>query len=97
MIGLSQYAYIDKVLVRLAMLCTRPDICHAVSLVSKYQSNPHPNHWTVVRCVLKYLRRTKDHMLIYSSEDLIIVGKTDIDFLSDKDSKKSTAGYVFML
>ena len=27
-----------------AMLCTRPDICHAVGLVSRYLSNPSLNH-----------------------------------------------------
>ena len=27
-----------------AMLCTRPDICFAVGMVSKYQSNPSPEH-----------------------------------------------------
>ena len=97
MIGLSQYAYINKVLVRLAILCTRLDICHAMGLVSKYQSNPGPDHWTTVKCILKYLRRTRDYMLIYGSDELIPVGYTDSDFMSDKDSRKSTSGYVFML
>ena len=36
-------------------------------------------------------------MLIYNNDELITVGNTDIDFMSDKDSKKSTIGYVFML
>ena len=27
-----------------AMLCTRPDICYAVRLVSRYQSNPGEKH-----------------------------------------------------
>ena len=36
-------------------------------------------------------------MLIYGSDELIPVGYTDSDFMSDKDSRKSTSGYVFML
>ena len=28
------------------MLYTRPDICFAVGMVSRYQSNPGPKHWT---------------------------------------------------
>ena len=36
-------------------------------------------------------------MLIYGSDDLIPVGYTDFDFMSDKDFRKSTFGYVFML
>ena len=26
------------------MLCTKPDICFAVGMVSRYQSNPGPKH-----------------------------------------------------
>ena len=43
-----------------AMLCTEPDICHSMGLVSRYQSNTCSNHWTVVKCILKYLRSTRD-------------------------------------
>ena len=31
-----------------AMLCTRPDVNLAVSLVGRYQSNPGKEHWTAV-------------------------------------------------
>ncbi|KAH9769114.1 hypothetical protein KPL71_011873 [Citrus sinensis] len=80
-----------------AMLCTRPDICFAVGMVSRYQSNPGPEHWTAVKHIMKYLKRTKNYMLVYSGDELIPVGYTDSDFMSDKDSKKSTSGYVFKL
>ena len=36
-------------------------------------------------------------MLIYDSDGLIPVGYTDSDFMSDKDSRRLTSGYVFML
>ena len=48
-----------------AMLCTRPDICFAVGMVSRYQSNPGREHWTAVKHILKYLKRTRNYMLIY--------------------------------
>ena len=80
-----------------AMHCTRLDICHAVGLVSRYQSNRGPDHWTVVKCILKYSRMTRDYMLIYDSDELIPVRYIDSDFISDKDSRKSTSGYMFML
>ena len=38
------------------MLCTRPDICYSVGIVSRYRSNPGTEHWTVVKHILKYLR-----------------------------------------
>ena len=36
-------------------------------------------------------------MLVYSGDELIPVGYTDYDFMSDKDARKSTSGYVFTL
>ncbi|KAL0561491.1 hypothetical protein IC582_001919 [Cucumis melo] len=80
-----------------AMLCTRPDICYAVGIVSRYQSNPGLAHWTAVKTILKYLRRTRDYTLVYGSKDLILTGYTDSDFQTDRDSRKSTSGSVFTL
>lgn len=36
-------------------------------------------------------------MPVYWSEEVCPVGYIDFDFMSDKDSKKSTSGYVFTL
>ena len=60
-----------------AMLCTRPDICYAVGIVSRYQSNPRLDHWIAVKHILKYLRRTRNYMLVYSGGDLNPIGYTD--------------------
>ena len=79
------------------MLCTRPDICYAVGVVSRYQSDPGVEHWTAVKHILKYLKRTRDYMLVYSSGSLKTLGYTDSDFQGDIDSSKSTSGYVFTL
>ena len=51
-----------------AMLCTRPDVNLAVSLVGRYQSNPGMEHWTAVKNILKYMKRTKDMFLVYGGE-----------------------------
>ncbi|RVW14668.1 Retrovirus-related Pol polyprotein from transposon TNT 1-94 [Vitis vinifera] len=80
-----------------AMLCTRPDICFAVGVVSRYQSNPGLDHWVAVKHILKYLRRTRNYMLVYSGRELIPIGYTDSDFQSDRDSRKSTSEAVFTL
>ena len=47
-----------------ATLCTRPDVCLAISITGRYQSNPRVEHWTTVKNILKYLKRTKDMFLI---------------------------------
>ena len=52
-----------------AMLCTRPDVAHAISLTSRYQCDPGLEHWTAVKNIFKYLRRTKDMFLVYGGEE----------------------------
>ncbi|KAL4035546.1 hypothetical protein IC575_004248 [Cucumis melo] len=54
-------------------------------------------HWTAVKNILKYLRRTRDYMLVYGSKDLILTGYTDSDFQTNRDSRKSTSSSVFTL
>ena len=81
-----------------AMLCTRPDVILAVSLVARYQSNPGKEHWTAVKNILKYLKRTKDMFLIYGGdEELVVNGYVDASFDTDLDDSKSQTGYVYML
>ena len=80
-----------------AMLCTRLDVAHALSVTSRYQADPSEDHWKAVKCILKYLRRTKDLFLVYGGSDLKFQGYTDSSFQSDKDDNKSMSGFVFML
>ena len=78
-----------------AMLCTHPNICFAVDMVSRYQSNPGPDHWRAVKRILRYLRRTIDHAL--HGGDLRWTGYSDANWASDKDEHKSTSGYASIL
>jgi hypothetical protein len=81
-----------------AMVCTRPDVSYALSATSRYQANPGESHWTAVKSILKYLRRTKDMFLVYGGEDeLVVKGYTDASFQTDRDDFRSQSGYVFIL
>ena len=62
------------------MLCTRLYTCYSVGIVSRYQSNPNRKHWTVVKHILKYLKRMRDYMLIYHGDELAPIRYTDSDF-----------------
>ena len=79
------------------MLCTRPDICYSVGIVSRYQSNLGKKHWTDVKHILKYLRRTRNYMLVYHGDELAPIRYTDSDFQSYAYLRKSTSGSVFTL
>ena len=81
-----------------AQVCTRPDIAFATGLLGRYQSNPGHDHWVAAKKVMRYLKRTKDYMLIYKHvQDLQLVGYSDSDFAGYQDEKKSTIGYIFKL
>ena len=81
-----------------AMICTRPDVSYALSMTSRYQSNPGNDHWTAVKNILKYLRRTKEMFLVYGgAEELSVKGYTDASFQTDRDDSCSQSGFVFLL
>nr|GEW70809.1 zinc finger, CCHC-type [Tanacetum cinerariifolium] len=61
-----------------AMTCTRPDITFAVGKLSRYTGNLGTQHWQVIQRVLKYLKKTIDYILVYSSYP-ISVGSTGKD------------------
>jgi len=39
-----------------AMICTRPDLAYAVSMVSRYMHNSGKKHWSVVKWIFRYLK-----------------------------------------
>ncbi|KAL0413273.1 UNVERIFIED_CONTAM: Retrovirus-related Pol polyprotein from transposon TNT 1-94 [Sesamum radiatum] len=77
--------------------CTRPDVAFALSVTSRYQACAGEAHWTAVKTILKYLRRTKDMFFIYGGGELILEGYSDASFQSDEDDAKSQSGFVFKL
>ncbi|KAK1694795.1 hypothetical protein QYE76_011492 [Lolium multiflorum] len=55
-------------------------------------------HWTAVKNILKYLKRTKDMFLCYGGDqELIVTSYTDASWNTDPDDSKSQSGYVFIL
>jgi hypothetical protein len=81
-----------------AQVCTRPDIAYITGMFGRYLSNPGMNHWKVAKRVLRYLQRTKNHILTYRRSDkLEVIGYTDSDFAGCVNRLKSTSGYIFML
>ena len=81
-----------------ATICTHPDISYALSITSRYQADPSESHWTAVKNILKYLRRTKDMFLVYGGEEkLIVTGYSDASIQTDKDDSRSQSGFVFCI
>ena len=78
-----------------AMVTTRPDISHAVGVVSRYMANPGKEHWAAVKWVLRYLRGTSSYCITFDGCSDKVCGYVDSDFAGDLDKRRSTSGYVF--
>ncbi|GJU26712.1 retrovirus-related pol polyprotein from transposon TNT 1-94 [Tanacetum coccineum] len=78
------------------MVCTRPDIAYAISVVSRYLAKPGKNHWEAVKWILKYLRGTANVGLVYGTDrgnHVDVTGFVDSDYVKDPDKGR---GGVYM-
>jgi hypothetical protein len=86
------------------MICTRPDLAHVVSVVSKFMHNPGKEHWNAVKWILRYLKGTSHFGLLFNKNSVkeigvmgFVEGFIDSDFAGDLDKRRSISGYVFSL
>jgi hypothetical protein len=80
-----------------AMLGTRPDIAYAVSYCSRFLAKPTEAHRGAVKRIMRYLKATIDLCLVYEGEIEPLIGFTDSDWAGDRETRRSTSGYVFNL
>lgn len=83
------------------MVCTRPDMAHAISVMSRYMVDPGKSHWEGLKKILRYLKGTADYGILFKRcEDEMeasLVGYTDSDYAANLDNRRSQSGYVFNL
>ncbi|CAM8960295.1 unnamed protein product [Rhodiola kirilowii] len=75
-----------------SMVCTRPDIAHSVSMISRFMSKPGKAHWEAVKWVLRYVKGSMGKGLMFGRANAnsdIIMGFVDSDFAGCLDSRKS--------
>lgn len=80
------------------MVCTIPDLAHALSVVSRYMSNPGKYHWTAVKWLLRYVKGTANYGLKYTADGLFLNklnGFVDADYAGDCDKRRSLSGLIF--
>ncbi|GJT82585.1 hypothetical protein Tco_1056927 [Tanacetum coccineum] len=79
------------------MVCTMPNIAHAVGVVTRFMSNPGREHWEAVKWLLRYLKGTSKATLCFSRKEVVLEGFFDSDYRGCLYSGKSTTGYVFTM
>lgn len=83
-----------------AMIYTRPDLAHAVRVVSRYMHNPGKEHWNAVKWILRYLKGTVDFGLLFDKNSVKtndVIGFVDSDYAGNLDKRRSLSGYMFFL
>jgi hypothetical protein len=80
-----------------SMVCTRPDIAHAMGVVRRYMNNLGKEHWEEVKWILGYLRGTTTHALCFGDSNIVLQGYVDSYMIGDKDSMISTIVYAFTI
>ena len=74
---------------------TRPDIAHAVGVLSKFNCSPTETHRTAAKRVLRYLRGTSDFSIRYNKSDKLPVAYSDASW-AESEGRQFTPGVVFM-
>ena len=73
------------------MVMTRPNIAHAVGVVSRFMHNPGRPDWNAIKNVFRYLVGTQDlGILLGPNKNLGVVGYTYSNFADCVDNRKST-------
>ncbi|CAJ2637310.1 unnamed protein product [Trifolium pratense] len=82
------------------MVCSRPDLSYAISVVSRFMANPGQVHWQALKWVLRYLNGSLKGGLKYTRTDPgrdALEGYVDADYAGNIDTRKSLSGFVFTL
>ena len=77
---------------------TRPSIYFAVNTLSQYMADPIHVHVVATNHVMRYLKGTLDHGLIYTiNSEFKLCGYIDSDWAGSAEDRKSTLGCCFSL
>jgi hypothetical protein len=80
------------------LTATRPDIMHAVSVISRYMECSTKIYLLAAKRIFWYLQGIKECGLFYKKgEKSDLFGFTDNDYAGVSDDRKSTFGYVFIM
>ena len=83
-----------------AVVFSRPDISYAVSQLSQFLTDPTSVHMAAAKRVLRYLKGTRNLSIVYCGGDrssIHIYGFADAGWAADRDDRKSTTGYIFII
>jgi len=96
---LPNLAFLIHEEIHMTKLNARPNCSYVISSLANFLSNPGYIHWQAVKRVLRYIKGTLNHHMIYSyiENGHILEGYSDADWIGNTDTRRSTSGYYFFL
>ncbi|KAM1502979.1 hypothetical protein COP2_028602 [Malus domestica] len=76
---------------------TRPDIAFSVHQVCQFMQEPMVSHFTAVKRILRYLKRTMKVGMSYFKGDLNLTAYSDAYWAGDPNDRRSTTRFVVFL
>jgi len=83
-----------------AMVCTRPDLSNAMSVVSRYLHNPGKDYWEAVKWIIRYVKGPVNKGLAFDRNKVgscDVIGFVDSDYAGDLDRKRPIFEYIFTM
>lgn len=74
---------------------TRPDISHAVSQLSRFNTNWTTDHWIMAKHVLRYLKGSMELGVTFGGTPAPLTVYSDADFSQCPETRRSVTGYIF--
>jgi hypothetical protein len=80
------------------LIITRPNISHAVNLVSQFMHAVITNHMLIVKRILQYLKGSIEHGLLMKNNDHTqVLGYINVDWAGNTLDRKLTTDIVYLL
>ena len=85
-----------------AVIGTRPDLAHTVTVLSQFSSSPNQIHLQGAKRTLRYLKGTMDWKLLYPkaqtrNDSMDLMCYSDASYGSSLDDRRSYSGYIILL
>ncbi|KAL5580971.1 hypothetical protein UlMin_013413 [Ulmus minor] len=85
--------------VMFSMVSSRPDLSYAISILSRFMSDPKKEHWEAMKWLIRYIKGSTNLGLIYKKDGnrIWLDGYTDSDYAGDRDRRRSKTSYFFTI
>ena len=91
---------VKQIVGSLRYLCNnKPNICFAVSIISRFMNDPRKSHLTTAKRILRYVKGTLKFCMLFPAankeREAELEGYSDSDWCGDRMDMRSTSSYLF--